>query len=78
MDHLVHFLRVEIEVLMHDVNGAQQESQIEVGNRRMKQLLAEQSLDREAPKAVIQQNDWNSPASEVRSPWHPSLSSNVS
>jgi putative transposase len=45
-----------------DVSEAQRLRQIEEENRRLKQLVADLSLDREALRAVIRKNGWNLPA----------------
>ena len=45
-----------------DVNEAQRLRQIEEENLRLKQLVADLSLDREALRAVIRKNGWNMPA----------------
>jgi putative transposase len=45
-----------------DVSDAQRLRQMEDENRRLKQLVADLSLDREALKAVIRKNGWSLPA----------------
>ena len=45
-----------------DVNEAQRLRQIEDENRRLKALVADLSLDKEALKAVIRKNGWSLPA----------------
>ena len=45
-----------------EMNEAQRLRQIEEENRRLKQLVADLSLDREALRAVIRKNGWNMPA----------------
>lgn len=45
-----------------DVSEAQRLRQMEDENRRLKQLVADLSLDREALKAVIRKNGWSLPA----------------
>ena len=45
-----------------DVSEAQRLKAIEDENRRLKQLVADQSLDKEALKSVIRKNGWSSPA----------------
>jgi putative transposase len=45
-----------------DVSETQRLRQIEEENRRLKQLVADLSLDREALRAVIRKNGWNMPA----------------
>lgn len=42
-----------------DVNEAQRLRQLEDENRRLKHLVADLSLDREALKAVIRKNGWS-------------------
>jgi putative transposase len=42
-----------------DVSEAQRLRQMEDENRRLKQLVADLSLDREAMKAVIRKNGWS-------------------
>lgn len=44
-----------------DVSEAQRLRQMEDENRRLKQLVADLSLDREALKAVIRKNGWSFP-----------------
>jgi putative transposase len=44
-----------------DVSEAQRLRQMEDENRRLKQLVADLSLDREALKAVIRKNGWSLP-----------------
>jgi len=44
------------------VNEAQRLRQLEEENRRLKQLVADLSLDREILKSVISKNGWSSPA----------------
>jgi putative transposase len=43
------------------VSEAQRLRQMEDENRRLKQLVADLSLDREALKAVIRKNGWSLP-----------------
>lgn len=45
-----------------EVSEAQRLRQMEDENRRLKQLVADLSLDREALKAVIRKNGWSLPA----------------
>ncbi len=45
-----------------EVSGTQRLRQIEEENRRLKQLVADLSLDREALRAVIRKNGLNLPA----------------
>jgi putative transposase len=45
-----------------DVNEAQRLRQMEDENRRLKQLVADLSLDKEALKSVIRKNGWSLPA----------------
>jgi putative transposase len=45
-----------------DVSEAQRLRHMEEENRRLKQLVADLSLDREALRAVIRKNGWNLPA----------------
>lgn len=45
-----------------DVSEAQRLKQVEDENRRLKQLVAELSLDKEALKSVIRKNGWSLPA----------------
>jgi putative transposase len=45
-----------------DVSDAQRLRQMEDENRRLKHLVADLSLDREALKAVIRKNGWSLPA----------------
>ena len=45
-----------------DVSEAQRLRQMEDENRRLKALVADLSLDREALKAVIRKNGWSFPA----------------
>ena len=45
-----------------NVNEAQRLRQLEEENRRLKQLVAELSLDKEILKSVISKNGWSSPA----------------
>jgi putative transposase len=45
-----------------DMSEAQRLRHIEEENRRLKQLVADLSLDREALRAVIRKNGWNMPA----------------
>lgn len=45
-----------------EMSEAQRLRQIEEENRRLKQLVADLSLDREALRAVIRKNGWNLPA----------------
>ena len=45
-----------------DVSEAQRLRQMEDENRRLKHLVADLSLDREALKAVIRKNGWSLPA----------------
>jgi putative transposase len=42
-----------------DVNEARRLRALEEENRRLKALVADLSLDREAPKAVIRKNGWS-------------------
>ena len=42
-----------------DVNEARRLRELEEENRRLKQLVADLSLDREALKAVIRKNGWS-------------------
>jgi putative transposase len=44
------------------VNEAQRLRQLEEENRRLKQLVADLSLDKEILKSVISKNGWSSPA----------------
>ena len=44
-----------------DVSEAQRLRQMEDENRRLKQLLADLSLDREVLKGVIRKNGWSWP-----------------
>jgi putative transposase len=44
-----------------DVNEAQRLRQLEDENHRLKQLVADLSLDREALKGVIRKNGWSLP-----------------
>ncbi len=44
-----------------EVSEAQRLKQMEDENRRLKQLVADLSLDREALKAVIRKNGWSLP-----------------
>jgi putative transposase len=44
-----------------EVSQAQRLKQMEDENRRLKQLVADLSLDREALKAVIRKNGWSLP-----------------
>lgn len=44
------------------VNEAQRLRQLEEENRRLKQLVAELSLDKEMLRSVISKNGWSSPA----------------
>jgi putative transposase len=44
-----------------DVSGAQRLRQMEDENRRLKALVADLSLDKEALKAVIRKNGWSLP-----------------
>lgn len=44
------------------VNEAQRLRQVEEENRRLKQLVADLSLDKEILKSVISKNGWSSPA----------------
>jgi len=43
------------------VSEAQRLRQMEDENRRLKALVADLSLDKEAPKAVIRKNGWSLP-----------------
>ena len=45
-----------------EISETQRLRQIEEENRRLKQLVADLSLDREALRAVIRKNGWNMPA----------------
>lgn len=45
-----------------EVSEAQRLRQMEDENRRLKQLVADLSLDREALKAVMGKNGWSLPA----------------
>ena len=45
-----------------DVNEAQRLRQMEDENRRLKQLVADLSLDKEMLKAVIRKNGWSLPS----------------
>jgi putative transposase len=45
-----------------DVSEAQRLRQVEDENRRLKALVADLSLDKEALKAVIRKNGWSLPA----------------
>ena len=45
-----------------DVSEAQRLKQVEDENRRLKQLVADLSLDKEALKSVIRKNGWSLPA----------------
>jgi putative transposase len=45
-----------------EVSEAQRLRQMEEENRRLKQLVADLSLDKEALKAVIRKNGWSLPA----------------
>ena len=47
-----------------DVSEAQRLRQMEDENRRLKQLVADLSLDKEMLKAVIRKNGWSLPAEE--------------
>jgi len=55
-DQRGHVLQLE------DVSEAQRLRQMEDENRRLKSLVADLSLDREALKAVIRKNGWSLPA----------------
>lgn len=44
------------------VNEAQRLRQLEEENRRLKQMVADLSLDREMLRSVISKNGWSSPA----------------
>jgi len=44
------------------VSEAQRLRQMEDENRRLKQLVADLSLDKEMLKAVIRKNGWSSPS----------------
>jgi len=46
------------------VNEAQRLRQLEEENRRLKQLVAELSLDKEMLRSVISKNGWSSPAAQ--------------
>ena len=45
-----------------DVSEAQRLKGLEDENRRLKHLVADLSLDKEVPKAVIRKNGWSLPA----------------
>ena len=45
-----------------EVSEAQRLKQVEDENRRLKQLVADLSLDKEALKSVIRKNGWSLPA----------------
>ena len=45
-----------------EVNEAQRLKSLEEENRRLKQLVADLSLDREALKAIVRKNGWSLPA----------------
>jgi putative transposase len=45
-----------------DVSEAQRLKQMEDENRRLKQLVADLSLDKEMLKAVIRKNGWSLPS----------------
>ena len=45
-----------------DVSEAQRLRQMEDENRRLKQLVADPSLDKEMLKAVIRKNGWSLPS----------------
>lgn len=45
-----------------DVNEAQRLKSLEDENRRLKQLVADLSLDKEALKAIVRKNGWGLPA----------------
>jgi putative transposase len=45
-----------------DVNEAQRLKSLEEENRRLKQLVADLSLDKEALKAIVRKNGWSLPA----------------
>jgi putative transposase len=44
-----------------EVNEAQRLKSLEEENRRLKQLVADLSLDREALKAIVRKNGWSLP-----------------
>ena len=46
------------------MNEAQRLRQLEEENRRLKQLVAELSLDKEMLRSVISKNGWSSPAAQ--------------
>jgi putative transposase len=45
-----------------DVNEARRLKSLEEENRRLKQLVADLSLDKEALKAIVRKNGWSLPA----------------
>ena len=45
-----------------EVNEAQRLKSLEDENRRLKQLVADLSLDKEALKAIVRKNGWSLPA----------------
>jgi putative transposase len=45
-----------------EVGEAQRLKSLEDENRRLKQLVADLSLDREALKAIVRKNGWSLPA----------------
>lgn len=54
-------LPVEVEVRRDGVAEAQRLKGLEDENRRLKQLVADLSLDKEALKSIIRKNGWSLP-----------------
>jgi len=66
-DQRSHVLQLEIEVRRHGCQRSPTLRQMEDENRRLKALVADLSLDREALKAVIRKNGWSLTWSSGRS-----------
>ena len=55
-----HALRLEGEVRWHDVSQAQEAKQLRDENTKLRKLVADLSLDKEALQSVIRKNGWSS------------------
>ena len=55
-----HSLRLEGEVRRHGVSQAQEAKQLRDENTKLRKLVADLSLDKEAPQSVIRKNGWSS------------------
>ena len=61
MTHYTRFYNWKAKYGGLDVSEAQRLRQMEDDNRRLKALVADLSLDKEALKAVIRKNGWSLP-----------------